>query len=458
MAASHLLCPYCQAPFSPSRPSAAGKPVICPRCRQIFCPAPLPQPPPLPVAGTAAAPPAPARRLPLVLGAAVLLVLGMLVGAVLMSGWGGRRPGAEPAADEGARAARGRARGAGGEGSGPLGRKYALLVGVNAYEHPRLERLQFAENDVSELAAVLEGADYEVVLLTGAAGSRNAERRPTRANIEARLKEVLGKCRRGDLLLLGFAGHGLQFERKKDAYFCPVDARPFAEETATLLSLQSVYTELARSFAGVKLLLVDACRNDPRGGRGLGGDTAPRPPSGSAALFSCRAGQRAFESDELRHGVFFHFVLEGFKGKAINDEDEVTWDHLAAYVKRQVNRQTPKIIGGGARQTPHEIKDLVGESPVLRRLPGFVRRVRPPDDRPPPPPPGKRRGPEPVTEKDLYGKWKAQFLTYEFRDNGTYYSLLEGSMPTTDVFGMRMDNRQWGSYTYKDQRDARRLD
>jgi hypothetical protein len=256
-------------------------------------------------------------------------------------------------------------------GQGPAktaGKKYAVLVGVNRYEHPKLARLKYAENDVSELADVLGKAGYEVVLLTGPAGARKPGCRPTRVNIEARLKEVLRKCRRADTLVLAFAGHGVQFEGKKDAFFCPVDARPFADETTTLVSLSKVYVEMERSFAGVKLLLVDACRDDPRGSRGVGGDTAPRPPSGVGALFSCRAGQRAFEHDTLRHGVFFHFVLEALKGKAKNEDGEVTWDDLATYVKRQVNRQTPKIIGDGARQTPHEIKDLIGEAPVLVRL------------------------------------------------------------------------------------------
>jgi formylglycine-generating enzyme required for sulfatase activity len=254
-------------------------------------------------------------------------------------------------------------------------KRHALLVGINLYDHPKLPKLKYAENDAADLARVLGKSGYQVVLLTGAVGRKTAARRPTRANIEARLKEVLSKCRRGDTVLVAFAGHGLQFAGKKDAFFCPQDARPFADTTASLVSLQKVYAEMDRSFAGVKLL-VDACRDDPRGSRGVGGDTAPRPPHGMAALFSCRAGQRAFETEKLKHGVFFHFVLEALHGKASNPDGEVTWDHLAAFVKRQVNRETPTIIGDGARQTPHEIKDLIGEPPVLLTLSKGARGMR----------------------------------------------------------------------------------
>jgi formylglycine-generating enzyme required for sulfatase activity len=265
--------------------------------------------------------------------------------------------------------------------------KHALLVGINTYAHPKLQKLKYAENDAAELATVLRKAGYKVVLLTGALGKKKAGLKPTRANIEARLKEVLGKCRRGDTVLVALAGHGLQFEGKKDAFFCPQDARPFAGRTDSLLSLQKVYNELDESFAAVKLLLVDACRDDPSGGRGVGGDTAPRPPSGAAALFSCRAGQRAFENDKLKHGVFFHFVLQGLRGEASNPDGEVTWDDLAAFVRRQVNRQTPKIVGGGARQTPHERKDIIGEPPLLltvskpKRPPAGRASVKRPPDR-----------------------------------------------------------------------------
>jgi formylglycine-generating enzyme required for sulfatase activity len=174
------------------------------------------------------------------------------------------------------------------------------------------------------------------------------------------------KCKPGDTALVAFAGHGLQFTGKPDAYFCPVDARPFADETATLVSLRRVYAELERSFAGVKVLLVDACRNDPESSRGLD-DTAPRPPRGVAALFSCSAGERAFETAKLGggHGVFFHFVIQGLRGEAKNRRGVVTWHSLAEYVTEQVSDEVPKVIRGGARQTPHQIFEVKGKSPVL---------------------------------------------------------------------------------------------
>src|SRR5262249_48586773 len=47
-------------------------------------------------------------------------------------------------------------------------------------------------------------------------------------------------------------------------------------------------------------------------------------PGGVAALFSCKPGQFARETDTLKHGVFFHFVLQGLRGEAKNGDGGVS--------------------------------------------------------------------------------------------------------------------------------------
>jgi hypothetical protein len=300
----------------------------------------------------------------------VLLVLALLAGALLLrTGKPGPEPraaGTTPAGEPDGRASRGSGAESGSpDDSAAAAGQHALLVGINTYDHPKLSALKFAENDAAELAAVLGKAGYAVTLLSGAA--KEERLRPSKANIEGRLTEVLGKCGRGDTVLLAFAGHGLQFEGTRDAFFCPIDARPFADQADSLVSLSKVYAELDRSFAGVKLLLVDACRNDPGAGRSIDVDAAPRPPRGIAALFSCSSGERAFETARLGggHGVFFHFVLEGLRGRAKNARGAVTWARLAEYVTEQVSDQVPRVIRDGAKQTPHLMADLRGKSPIL---------------------------------------------------------------------------------------------
>src|SRR5262249_50099571 len=120
-----------------------------------------------------------------------------------------------------------------------------------------------------------------------------------------------------------------------------------------------------------KLVLVDACRNDVKA------DSSARNvdvnkvtiPDGVGVLFSCKSGERAYETGKLGggHGVFFYNVLEGLEGEGKDDKGAGTWDRLLAYVKEEVEEQVPKLIGGGARQTPHGISNLAGAT-VLSRV------------------------------------------------------------------------------------------
>ncbi len=248
--------------------------------------------------------------------------------------------------------------------------KYALLVGVNTYKHERLPPLAWAVNDATEMAQVLRGLGYQVTLLTD-----DTPTKPTKPNIDAALKKVLDGCEKGDTVLIGLSGHGLQFG-PKDSYFCPADARPNEDRKDTLIPLSALYTGLEDSFAGVKVLLVDACRNDPRGpagGRKKGGvnaTTAP-PPTGVAALFSCSPGEESLEHPELRHGVFFHHVIQGIKGQARNGSGRVTFNSLADYVVDRVE-ESAQTLQPGHKQSPNQRADLRGTSPVLAGKPAAV--------------------------------------------------------------------------------------
>jgi formylglycine-generating enzyme required for sulfatase activity len=270
----------------------------------------------------------------------------------------------------------------------PAARRYAILVGVKAYNHADLPDLEFTERDVEELAALLEPAGYRVTLLTTAAGQKDEARRPTLANIQKAVNKALANVTKHDTVLVGLAGHGYQPEDSKESYFCPLDAKP--KNKQTLLPLAGLVEKMTDSGAGVKLLLVDACRNDPESGRGRGvdGSRVESLPEGVAALFSCKPGQRAFETKKAGggHGVFFHFVLEGLRGKAgPNDRGEVTWSRLAEYVEENVEVKAREWLGEEAKQVPNEVKNLSGRSPVVLAL----RNANPRDDtavkRDPPP-------------------------------------------------------------------------
>jgi TPR repeat protein len=180
------------------------------------------------------------------------------------------------------------------------------------------------------------------------------------------LKATLDKAKSGDLVVVAFAGHGLQFADDKDAYFCPRDAKPFKENKDTLISLGQVYKDMDQSFAGVKVLLVDACRSDPDKGRGRGVDRPPLhdPAEGLYAFYSCKEGERAYEHADLKHGVFFYNLLEGLRGKAARGDD-VSVEEMATYVRKNVPDQVGKLFDGVKQNPTIETSRVSGKPTVL---------------------------------------------------------------------------------------------
>jgi formylglycine-generating enzyme required for sulfatase activity len=248
------------------------------------------------------------------------------------------------------------------------GKKHALVVGVRGYDSSKMSHLKYTENDAEKLAEVLEKrGGFSVRVLTTSRGVKRKADAPTIANLRREIKALLADKKRNDTILVALAGHGIQARVKdrEESFFCPSDAQ--FNDNNKLLALGQLFRDLDDCGAGVKLLLVDACRNDPKEGRNVEIDTLPRIPSGTAALFSCSSGERAFETDKLGggHGVFFFHVIQGLQGEARDKRGEVTWAGLSEYVTRAVADEVPALIGDGARQTPELKVNLRGKSPVL---------------------------------------------------------------------------------------------
>ena len=252
------------------------------------------------------------------------------------------------------------------------GDKYALLVGVRKYDPNELRGLPYSEPDVVELSGVLKAEGYKpgnVVLMTQTAGADDTRFLPLAANVRKELKLLLDEMDEDDSVLIALAGHGVQFQGENESYFCPADAR--LADKSTLIPLSEIYKALENSRAGLKVLLVDACRNDPQSQNSrdrevvkLESVTRPQrtpPPGGVVAFFSCSEGEKAFEHAELKHGVFFHFVIQALKGAAVGpDQNDVLVPDLVKYVTRQVKDFVREKYG--VKQQPElkgTIRDLV---------------------------------------------------------------------------------------------------
>lgn len=260
--------------------------------------------------------------------------------------------------------------------------RYAFLVGVRQYDRTQLNPLQFTENDVTRLAAVLVQGGYSksnIVLMTQTVGANETRFLPVAKNIRKELDLLLREVREPDSLLVAFSGHGIQFEEGGDSFFCPADAD--LTDRASLIALGDVYKSLETSKAAAKVLLVDACRNDPlsslaRSRRVIDLDTLSRPPlreppGGVAALFSCSRGEQSFEHPDLKHGIFFHYIIQGLSGQADLDKDqEISLAELEQYSIKEVQRYARQSLA--TAQTPErrgQVRGLLTLATAGRSLP-----------------------------------------------------------------------------------------
>ncbi len=241
---------------------------------------------------------------------------------------------------------------------------YAVIIGIGGYDEKQLKPLgEYPRNDAIEFRdlLVLSGFKTENIILmvddlaalpkTTPAGRYL----PEAAKIRKEIELLLPALERDDTLIIALAGHGVQFKGEKEPFFCPLDAK--LDDKTTLISLDWLYGQLKYDEdkdtgckPRQKLLLVDACRNDPESiirrtggsGPGLASVTLPQLaplPEGIVALFSCEEGQEALQHEPLKHGVFFYHVLEGWKGSADADMDQnVTLDEMIAYTKSGTQR------------------------------------------------------------------------------------------------------------------------
>lgn len=240
--------------------------------------------------------------------------------------------------------------------------RWAVLVGVNDYAE--IASLRYCAMDMEALRDQLISGGFKsdhVFLLTDSA--KQTKYRPLKANVERQLSLVLDVAGADDLVVVGFSGHGVCLDGI--SYLCPNEAR-LDDTVATLISLDDVYKRLSKCRAALKLMLVDACRNDPRtkGQKSFMSSAQSKafalqlekPPRGVLLLTSCNPGEVSMEEEKFRHGVFMHFVLEALRGNGdLDHNSRVSLVELYKYA----NRETKAYVAGHFNKT--QVPSLKGE-------------------------------------------------------------------------------------------------
>ena len=168
------------------------------------------------------------------------------------------------------------------------GRRVALVVGNSAYQN--VPQLNNPSNDARLIADTLQRLGF---VLIGGSAQLDLDK-----VVFDKIVRSFGRQLQGaDVGLFYYAGHGLQVHGAN--YLVPVDANPTREADLDfeLEDVALVLRQMEGSGTRLNLVFLDACRNNPFGGRGLraidSGLAQMRAPEGTLISFATQPGSVA---------------------------------------------------------------------------------------------------------------------------------------------------------------------
>jgi len=172
-------------------------------------------------------------------------------------------------------------------------KRVALIIGNSAYRN--VPRLANPANDATLMAATLSTLGFQLV---GGAAQLDLDK-PTFDRAVLRFGRELEGAEVG---LFYYAGHGIQLSGSN--YLVPVDANltRAADVDFQMLDTNLVLRQMEGSRTKLNLVILDACRNNPFGGRGLrsagGGLAQMQAPDGTLISFATQPGHVAIDGTE----------------------------------------------------------------------------------------------------------------------------------------------------------------
>ena len=252
------------------------------------------------------------------------------------------------------------------------GQKWAVVVGISKYKYAgnnQITNLRYADRDAKAMAEFLKsptGGGFDNVHLI-------INEDVTYKNLRYAFFDYLGRALEEDMVLVFFAGHGAPDPESPDnLYLLTYNTNP-EKVSSTAFPMWDVETALKRSIkAETVIMLADACHsggiNPQIGSRGV---TVKANETNQAILkFAHSPGRIFFTASEAReisfesrdwgggHGAFTYYLLEGLKGKADTDGDQLISlgemiDYTSEKVRRATrNKQHPDISGTFDRNMP----------------------------------------------------------------------------------------------------------
>lgn len=184
--------------------------------------------------------------------------------------------------------------------------RVALVIG-NADYNQEIGKLKNPTNDAADVAAALKRLGFTLV---GGKAHLNLNKR----QMLEQIRDFGSQLQRGGVGVFYFGGHGVQVD--KHNYLIPITDQLQYQEDAEYEAVDAdmVLREMEAAENSVKILILDACRNNnlPKKRRTTtNGLTEPaRKPEGILIAFSTADGQTASDNSEGRNGLFTQELLK----------------------------------------------------------------------------------------------------------------------------------------------------
>lgn len=222
-----------------------------------------------------------------------------------------------------------------------MGKKKALVIGINEYEDTGFDQLKYAESDAKAIYDVLvnpdigEFAKEDVTLLTG----------KPKSEVEESLETTLNEAKRDDLVFIYFAGHG---KLDKSANLCLAARNTKTDKLlATSIHLEHIRRIIDQSDCKRIVFIIDSCFSGAAGQSFRSGDVPAESfeqisGQGKVIISASQAFERARERDDIGHGIFTYNLVKGLEeGEADHDGDGyISVEELYKYISKNVKTET----------------------------------------------------------------------------------------------------------------------
>jgi Caspase domain/YARHG domain len=171
-------------------------------------------------------------------------------------------------------------------------KRIALVIGNSAYQH--VTPLPNPKNDAILMADTLQRLGFSLV---GGAAQVDLDKASFDNAVQSFGNQLIG----ADVALFYYAGHGVQVSGSN--YLVPVTANPIRETDVDfqMVDVALVLRQMEAAGTRLNIVILDACRNNPFGGRGLrsvgGGLAQIRASDGTLISYATQPGNVALDGE-----------------------------------------------------------------------------------------------------------------------------------------------------------------